>query len=31
VSYSRNKHIFRPAEAGSVGCFSRRSEPDWQC
>ena len=21
---------FAPAEAGSVGCFSKRSEPDWQ-
>src|SRR6516164_8645416 len=24
VSCPRNKHAFRPAEAGSVGCFSRR-------
>jgi hypothetical protein len=30
VSCPRNKHVFRPATAGSVGCFSRRSEPDWQ-
>jgi large conductance mechanosensitive channel protein len=23
-------HAIRPAAAGSVGCFSRRSEPDWR-
>jgi Glutathione-dependent formaldehyde-activating enzyme len=27
VSCPRNKHVFRRR---SVGCFSRRSEPDWQ-
>src|SRR5262249_58403944 len=27
VSCPRNKHVFRRR---SVGCFSRRSEPDWR-
>src|ERR1700740_865224 len=27
VSCPRNRHMFR---RGSVGCFSRRSEPDWR-
>jgi len=28
VRCPRNKRVFRPAAAGLVGCFSRRSEPD---